>query len=117
MGMIYDLCTITKCGIDTIEANAVVNSFIESKKLEMGPKKCHKIHISKSRNKLNCPQIKVHDNVMDESKSEMYIGDFITESGKLDDTLKDIKRKAYAIVGDILAILDEVPFGAHICIE
>ena len=42
MGMIDDLATVTKCGIDTIKSNSVTNSFIESKRLELGYEKSHK---------------------------------------------------------------------------
>ena len=33
LGMIDDICAITECGIDSVQANSVTNSFINSKKL------------------------------------------------------------------------------------
>ena len=41
MGMIDDIATVTKCGSDTVLSNAVTNSFVESKRLELGHKKSH----------------------------------------------------------------------------
>ena len=39
--------------------------------------------------------------------SEKYIGDFITDSGKINETIEDRKRKAFGIAADIVAILEE----------
>ena len=50
LGMIDDLLPISKCGQDSVVANAVTNSFVESKRLELSDKKCHRIHIGKREN-------------------------------------------------------------------
>ena len=41
---------------------------------------------------------------MKKSKSEKYIGDILSETGKINDTIEERKRKGYTIVGDIMAI-------------
>ena len=50
---------------------------------------------------------------MDDSKTEKYVGDLITEDGKNDANIASRKSKAFGIAGDILAILEEVPLGPY----
>ena len=45
--MVDDIADIQKCGDDAVKANAVVNTFIEHKKLTLSSNKCHKIHCGK----------------------------------------------------------------------
>ena len=69
------------------------------------------MHIGKS--KKDCLDLKVHSNKMEDSKQEKYVGDVITDDGKNDENIAARKAKAFAIAGDILAILDEVPLGPY----
>ena len=48
LGMVDDLLSISACGPQSVITNSEVNSFIESKQLELGHKKCHKMHIGKN---------------------------------------------------------------------
>ena len=50
LGMVDDIMTIQKCPSDPVKMNAVVNAFIESKKLTLSSSKCHRIHIQKNSN-------------------------------------------------------------------
>ena len=50
---------------------------------------------------------------MKKSENEKYIGDILSETGKINETIEDRKRKAFGIVSDIVAILEEVPFGPY----
>ena len=43
--MVDDIAVVEACGIPSLEVNAFINAKIESKKLNLNPKKCHKIHI------------------------------------------------------------------------
>ena len=52
LGMIDDVATVSKCGIDSVISNSITNTFIESKRLELGEKKSHRIHIGKQNE--NC---------------------------------------------------------------
>ena len=106
--MIDDLLTISKCGQDSIISNAVINSFVESKRLELSDKKCHRIHIGKKTDNKICADLKVHNKSMNDSTSEKYIGDIISENGKITANISDRQAKGFGIVGDILAILDEI---------
>ena len=64
---------VQKCGKDAIKANALVNSFIEHKKLTLSSSKCHKIHCGKKNN--FCPKLKDHMEDMHEAIEEKYLGD------------------------------------------
>ena len=44
---------------------------------------------------------------------EKYVGDMVCDNGKVDDNIAARKNKGFAIAGDILAILEEVPLGTH----
>ena len=50
--MVDDILTISKCSIAAVTINAVVNAFIESKKLTLSKKKCSVIHVGKGGGKL-----------------------------------------------------------------
>lgn len=60
--IVDDVLYPTKCNQDAIIANAKVNSFMESKKLEVNDKKCHKMHLGKVNK--NCPSLSVHSSKM-----------------------------------------------------
>ena len=111
MGMIDDIATVTNCGIDSIISNSVTNTFIESKRLMLGPNKSHRLHIGNK--KQNCANLKVHGNDMSDSTQEKYVGDIITVDGKNDKNIAARKARGFAIAGDILSILEEVPLGPY----
>ena len=111
MEMVDDLAVITKCGNDTIKANAVINSFIESKKLNFSKKKCHQMHIGENR--ITCPEVNVHEDKMIKSKEEKYLGDIITDDGNNNVNIKNRQSKGYGIVAEIASIVNEIPFGNH----
>ena len=114
LGMVDDVLSVQKCSVDAMKANAVINAFVEGKKLTLSSKKCHRIHVSKKKgNVCDGPELKIHDEKMKESKQEKYLGDYITSSGKMDTTIEDRKNKGYGIVAEILAILDDIPLGKY----
>ena len=57
LGMVDDVLSSRKCSMDSVKGNAVINAFIESKKLTLNKSKCHRIHVSKNQNETspNCP--------------------------------------------------------------
>ena len=50
LGMVDDVMVIQKCSSDSVRMNAVVNAFVEAKKLTLNKTKCHKLHIQNKRN-------------------------------------------------------------------
>ena len=80
MGYVDDVITISKCGNDAVENNAIVNAFTESKKVKYSVDKCKKIHIGKQNNV--CPELKVHEEAMEVSECEKYLGDLVSSTAK-----------------------------------
>ena len=76
----------------------------------MSVKKCARIHVSKSKC-AECPEILVNKTLIKEAHKEKYLGDYITNSASASDTIKDRKSKGYGILGDIRAILEDIPLG------
>ena len=91
--------------------NNVINTFIESKKLNLSTKKCFQIHVGKGHE--NCPKIKVHENIMKEATSEKYLGDVIDSSGSIQATINNRINKGQGTISEILSILNEIPLGKH----
>ena len=105
--MVDDIEDIQTCGVNYIKSNTIVNSFIESKKLTFGTKKCKLIHCGKNVGK--CNELNVHEKVMERSSVERYLGDYINQNAKLSSTISHRWAKGYAIVSDILSILRDIP--------
>ena len=74
LALIDDIITINKCDSDAIEANAVVNMKIESKKLRLSQEKCAQIHVSKNSDKCET-HLKVHQDAMKKVQEGSYLGD------------------------------------------
>ena len=71
--MLDDIINIQDCGVISIKFYALINTFIEHKKFEMGQQKCNKIHCGKKSN--SCPDFKVHKKTMHNSDEEKCLGD------------------------------------------
>ena len=48
---------------------------------------------------------------MKDSKCEKYLGDFVSSTGKNDDTIHDRVLRAYSYLSEIRALLTDMPFG------
>ena len=83
--MVDDILTVFKCSLASVTINAVVNSFIESKKPTLSKKKCSVIHVGKSGG--NCHNLKVHGENMHQATSNKYLGDLVHKSGKIKENL------------------------------
>ena len=105
LGMVDDILSIQKCSGKAVEANAVINSFIEMKKLTLSENKCKRIHVSKkTENSQKCPELKVHNKNMKSATQEKYLGDVVNTNGKIKHTIEDRKSRACAIVAEILIL-------------
>ena len=88
---------MSSCGDNSIEINAMINAKMETKKLRLSEDKCFKIHISK--NGCFCPQqLKVHDNEMKNVSQATYLGDVISETGTIDETIIQRGQKSTGII-------------------
>ena len=109
LGMVDDVININKCLNKTVVSNSIINTFIKTNELTLAHTKCSKIHIGKKCKK--CPVLNVHEEQMKESQAETYLGDIISEDGKLDATIKARKAKAFSYLSEIRALLSDMPFG------
>jgi hypothetical protein len=88
LGMIDDIAGISKCGDDSVILNSIVNTKVESKKLEFNLTKCVKMHIGP--NKEHCAKLKVHDTEMKATDKQKYLGDNISSYG---DNFENVKKR------------------------
>ena len=112
--MVDDVLGIQKCSRKSQRLNGVINTFIELEKLTLSEKKCHNVHVGKS--KTECPDLKVHGSKMTNSKQETYLGDKIDQSGLLKPTITSRIGKGFGAISSILAIVNELPL-AHWRVE
>jgi hypothetical protein len=54
LGIIDELAAVTKCGLQSVILNAVINAKINMKRMEFNQSKCKKIHICKSKTLFKC---------------------------------------------------------------
>ena len=112
LAMIDDILAVSKCGVESIEVNALINMKIEAKKLRLSEAKCIHIHVGNSCD--NCDNnLKVHEKIMKKKHIGTYLGEIITSDGKLDETLNNRRSKGAGIVSQITGIISSVSFGFH----
>ena len=110
LGMVDDIICVSSVENTTI-MNKLINTFIEKKNLKLSETKCGRIHIGKGHE--NCPNLKVHEHNMKDSDKEKYLGDTIDKSGKIKATIEDRKQRGQGAISEIVAILEEIPFGKY----
>ena len=108
MEFIDDILTITKCSVDSIKMNSLVQSKIECKKLELSDTKCFKMHLGKEN--INCPTLQINNEEMKNTKSEKYLGDIISSDLKIDENVKMRHDKGLGVSNQIICILKEISF-------
>ena len=107
--MVDDILGIQKCSSNSRRLNNAINTFVELEKLTLSQKKCNNVHVGP--NIKNCPDLKVHENKMQNSNQETYLGDKIDKSGKIKPTIDSRVARGHGAVTNILAIVNEVPLG------
>ena len=85
---------------------------MESKKLRLSQEKCFKVHICKKNEKEKCTQVlKVHNLNMKSAAQITYLGDVISETGSIDETIAQRSQKALGITTQISSILSSICLG------
>ena len=112
LAMIDDVLAVTKCGIDSLEVNSLINMKIEAKKLRLSDEKCIFIHVGKSCDTCD-NNLKVHEKNMKKKHIGTYLGEIITSDGKLDETVDKRRSKGVGILSQITGIISSVSFGFH----
>ena len=109
--MCDDVASISRCGIDSIKTNAIINAKIESKKLEFGPTKCFQIHVGK--NVKACCSLKVHEAEMTRKESEVYLGDTICSSGKNEKNIQNKTNQGVGAISQMFSMLNQISLGHY----
>ena len=113
-GMVDDTLGVSKCGTEAIQLNSVLNSFVQTQRLTLSKTKSVVVHIGKKhKNTLPCPKLKIHNSDMKEAGSAKYLGNFVTSSGGVRDTIEDRRNKGWGKVATIKGILSAVDLGDH----
>ena len=110
------MLSVSECGINTLEANHVINVKFESKNLTLSKDKCKQLHIGKKkRNKEECKvsnKLLVHEDKMKVDDKIKYFGEVITSSGLLDDNIEDRTNRAIGIRSKIKSLIDGISLGS-----
>ena len=110
LAMIDDIFTVTKCSADAIEANAVINMKVESKRLRLSKDKCKHMHVSKGVN--NCQSdLKVHSEDMIKVTEGSYLGDIISADGTIDKMIENRRQKGVGLCSQISGMINNVSLG------
>ena len=59
------------------------------------------------------PNLNVHDDKMERSNEEKYLGNIISDDGSNKVNIKSRISKGYGIIAEIMSIVNEIPFGSH----
>ena len=90
LGMVDDTLGVSECGVNAVEKNLLINSFVETHRLEMHEDKSCVIHVGNVKKcKQTCPTLKVHRQEMHETQSSKYLGNVLTSAGGVRATIED----------------------------
>ena len=109
---IDDVLSVSNCGNEAVKTNAIIHSKVDTKQLMFGPSKCFKLHVGNGCRSA-CPTLKVHGQVMTEVNKEKYLGDFLSNDGKINVNIQERQNKGNGYVNQIVSMLKEVSFGYH----
>ena len=93
-----------------IKVNEIIQSKMATKKLELGKEKCFQIHVGKN-GQLTCPDLSVHQDTMKKTSSEKYLGDILSNDGKIDLNIESRVNKGKGSSNSIMSLLEEISFG------
>ena len=132
LAMVDDLFLMAGCGLPSVLLNAFINAKTNSKKLQFGVKKCHKLHVGrkcsfcqdlfidswkvKEVEKVETTMTREEEELDDEHLMEMkteekYLGDIILNNGKNTRNIQPRKEKGYGNIKQISTILEDICFG------
>ena len=75
LSMIDDILAVSHCSVNSIKMNAVTESKVNSKKLDMSHKKCSCIHIGNKKSQ--CRPLTINESVMKHTSKEKYLGSIL----------------------------------------
>ena len=132
LAMVDDLLCINKCGV---ELNGYINAKTNTKKLQFGETKCHKMHVGLKND--TCPDLYVDtwklgnedeivtafdklvdqetgESLLNKTESEKYLGDIVSCDGKNTKNILARRAKGVGIVDQVNKILEGTVYGPFI---
>ena len=106
LSLVDDILAVGHCGSDSLKLNSIIQSKMATKKLELGKDKCFKMHIG-NKSVATCPELNVRQDIMKTVSSEKYLGDILTNNGKIDENIQGRVNKGNG------SLLQEISFGEH----
>ena len=107
--MIDDIASFALSGSNAIMTNAIINSKMETKKLEFGSSKCYNIHIGNLKDTHN--MLRVHSDTLNVKEYETYLGDVISNTGSNEKNIEKRKNEGLAAINQISSILNLTSLG------
>ena len=108
--MIDDIASFSICGPQSVITNAIINSKIECKKLELGHRKCYNMHIGSDS---ECQDLRVHNKIMNTSEFETYLGDVISVSGTNKKNIENKRNSSIGTVSQVVSMLEQISLGHY----
>ena len=108
LGMIDDIAGVSDCSANSVILNSIINSKIESKKLEFNLKKCVNMHFGPDKE--NCQTLKIHKTAMLTADEQKYLGDTISSSGYNDVNIKERCKIGKGAISQIKSVLSDSNF-------
>ena len=73
--------------------------------------KCVKMHVGRPRS--SCPNLKVHDNLMNDVTEISYLGDTVTADGRNVKNIRERTKKGTILVFQVKEILETIKLGTY----
>ena len=134
LGMVDDQVGISNCGLGSALTTSHLNTQTNIKKLQFGPKKCHKMHIGRDtsictknfidtwkqdkkddtvKSVLDLVDIEGDKHEMELLFSDSYLGDVIQSDGKNDLNIEEREGRGKNAVKQISQMLDDLCLGSY----
>jgi hypothetical protein len=114
LGMVDDTLAVAECGQNSIKKNSVINSFIETHRLQLSAEKSVVLHYTNAKKcPVLCPVLKVHKEDMKQVSSTKYLGNILSTSGGINNMVEDRRSQGWGKIATIMGILSEVDMGVH----
>ena len=129
LGFVDDIVDMHKCGHQTRLMNEYTTLEIGKRKLQFHEDKCHRLHIGKEKdctkifidrwitnkevtgNQIHLKDVYDKPIEIDTVKSNIYLGEVLSNDASIDENIKEKINKGRAIVKDIIYILENSCFG------
>ena len=114
LSMIDDIAAISECQDNSIILNSIINTKIETKKLEFNNKKCFNMHVGPNKSKSSA--LKIHGEEMLKANEQKYLGDIVSNTGNNNSNIKERCNIGHGAISQIKSLMKEISLG-RFCIQ